>query len=90
MLELMLGVEVNPDNFPVTAQLLDDLREVLGDGAEGGYDVDEALFYLAQAFVHLENAVVQRAIEVMNLETDLMNLRTSLLKAGIPIDPIRR
>ncbi len=79
MLELLVRQGV-PDRarMPVSAEMLDGLREVLADAVEGGYDVDAALFHIGMAVLQLETAAMERQAQLLNLET-------RILQAGLPL-----
>ena len=67
-----------PDRMPVTAELIDSLRDVLADGAKGRYDIDAALFHVAMAVLQLETVMVERQAQLLNLEVRIM-------EAGLPL-----
>lgn len=80
MLEIVLQLDPDPDRLPVTSDLVESLREVIADGVNGGYDIDEVLFHLAVAISGLEAGLVKRRSELLNLET-------RILQAGLRVSP---
>jgi hypothetical protein len=86
MLEVFLQFEANT-TMPVTSELVDNLKGVLEGAPQGGYDTDEALFYVALAIAGIENSLVQAKTDRLNLNADLLNLKTDLLNAGIRLSP---
>ena len=82
MLELFIKDEYAPDpeRMPVTTELIEGLREVFAEGANGGYDIDTVLFHLALAIQNLEVGLVQRQAQILSLET-------RILQAGLRVRP---
>jgi hypothetical protein len=80
MLEMVLQLDPDPDRQPVTSELIESLREVIADGVNGGYDIDEVLFHLAIAISGLEAGLINRRAELLSLETRIMH-------AGLRVSP---
>ncbi len=81
MLELFARDQVlDPDRMPITADMIDDIRELLADSVNNGYDIDAVLFRLALSVMRLE-------MELMERRTDLLSLETRILQAGLKVRP---
>jgi hypothetical protein len=80
MLEMVLQLDPDPDRMPVTSDLIESLREVIAEGVNGGYDIDEVLFNLAIAISGLETSLLNRKSELLSLET-------RILQAGLRLSP---
>jgi hypothetical protein len=81
MLELLLQTDPPREHLPVSAEMVDSLREVLANGVGGDYDIDAVFFNLALAVYKLEGSVV-------NLRTELLNLEERILQAGLRLRPL--
>ena len=76
MLELVLQTNPPPEHLPVSAEMVDSLREILANGVEGDYDIDAVFFNLALAVYKLEGSM-------LNLRSELLNLEARILQAGL-------
>jgi hypothetical protein len=79
VLEVILQADPSRELMPVSAEMIDNLREILADGVEGSYDIDAVFFGLALAVYNLENSGVELKTDLLDLETRIVNLKTDLL-----------
>ncbi len=88
MLELILQTDPPPEHLPVSAAMVDGLKEILANGVKGDYDIDAVFFNLALAVYELESSVLNLRTELLNhLRSELLNLEERILQAGLRLRP---